>query len=142
MWGVRVASRSGILSSAGVYREFLSLNARLLRACTDGQLKPTAEDRFAPNDHTDPLWDQRILTELAALSDALAPLIDRLSTVLARFGGYDTRFELALQRARSGQWDWVDTTNIDSCHRVWFQLHEDLVATLGIDRGTENAAGS
>ncbi|MEK8226978.1 hypothetical protein NKG05_14185 [Oerskovia sp. M15] len=32
---------------------------------------------------------------------------------------------------------WVDRTDVDSCHRVWFELHEDLVATLGIDRGTE-----
>jgi hypothetical protein len=28
-------------------------------------------------------------------------------------------------------------TGVDSCHRVWFELHEDLVATLGIDRATE-----
>jgi len=28
----------------------------------------------------------------------------------------------------------VDHTDVDSCHRVWFELHEDLIATLGIDR--------
>lgn len=121
-----------------VYRDFLPLNARLLRACTHWQLKPTTDDQFAPNDHTDPAWDQPILAELAALSDALAPLVDRLAVLLARFGHYDARFKRALQRAQGGQHAWVDKTDIDSCHRVWFQLHEDLVATLGIDRGTEN----
>lgn len=125
-----------------VYREFLPLNVQLLRACTDWQIKPTAEDRFAPNDHTDQAWDERILAELAALSEALTPLVGRLSDVLARFGDYDTRFEAARQRAQFGEHDWVDKTHIDSCHRVWFQLHEDLVATLGIDRGAETAAGS
>jgi len=30
---------------------------------------------------------------------------------------------------------WVDAIGIDSCHTVWFQLHEDLLATLGIPRG-------
>ncbi|WGW13441.1 transcriptional regulator [Saxibacter everestensis] len=125
-----------------VHREFLPLNSRLLRACTDWQIKPTDEDQFAPNDHADTAWDQRILVDLAALSDALSPLIGRLSDVLARFGGYDVRFETARQRAQSGQHHWIDKTDIDSCHRVWFQFHEDLIATLGIDRGAESTAGS
>ncbi|GAB3168608.1 hypothetical protein GCM10027059_31670 [Myceligenerans halotolerans] len=37
-----------------VHRDFLPLNARLLRAVTDWQLKPTGEDRLAANDHRDP----------------------------------------------------------------------------------------
>lgn len=120
-----------------VYRDFLPLNARLVRACTDWQIKPTDEDRLAPNDHADPAWDARILDELTALNVALAPLVERLAAVLTRFAGCDTRFDAALRRAQTGQNEWVDRTDIDSCHRVWFQLHEDLVATLGIDRRTE-----
>jgi hypothetical protein len=120
-----------------VYRDFLPLNARLVSACSDWQVKPTDEDRLAPNDHADPAWDARILDELTALSTALAPLIKRLTAVLARFAGFDNRFDTALRRAGAGQNGWVDRTDIDSCHRVWFQLHEDLVATLGIDRRTE-----
>lgn len=122
---------------AAVYRDFLPLNARLLRAVTDWQIKPTSEDRLAPNLHTDPNWDARILDELAALSAELAPIAGRLSGVLARFGGYASRFESAVRKARSGEVNWVDKTDVDSCHRVWFQLHEDLIATLGIDRHTE-----
>ncbi|MBE1877590.1 transcriptional regulator [Myceligenerans pegani] len=118
-----------------VHRDFLPLNARLLRAVTDWQLKPADGDRLAPNTHDDGAWDDRVLAELAALSTALVPLAGRLTATLARFGGYDDRFEAALRRARAGHHDWVDRTGIDSCHRVWFQLHEDLVATLGIDRG-------
>jgi hypothetical protein len=38
----------------GVYHEFLPLNALLLRACTDGQLKRAVGDRLVPNDHSDP----------------------------------------------------------------------------------------
>lgn len=120
-----------------VYRDFLPLNARLVRACTDWQVKPTDEDRLASNDHADSAWDARILDELTALNIALAPLIERLAAVLTRFAGCDTRFDAALRRAKAGQYEWVDRTDIDSCHRVWFQLHEDLVATLGIDRRTE-----
>jgi hypothetical protein len=31
-------------------------------------------------------------------------------------------------------WRWDDR---DSCHLVWLQFHEDLLATLGISRGSE-----
>lgn len=120
-----------------VYRDFLPLNTRLLRAVTDWQIRPTSEARFTPNTHTDNAWDQRVLDELVALGAALSPLTDRLCRVLARFDGYAARYEVALHKALSGQHHWVDTTGVDSCHRVWFQLHEDLVATLGIDRRTE-----
>ncbi|MEV4177244.1 transcriptional regulator [Nonomuraea sp. NPDC049709] len=121
----------------GVYREFLPLNALLLRACTDWQLRPTAGDRLAVNDHSDPAWDARILDELAGIDRALTPLAGRLGDVLTRFRGYDTRFTTALARARAGEGAWVDRTDVDSCHRVWFELHEDLIATLGIDRHAE-----
>lgn len=121
----------------GVYRDFLSLNTRLVKACTDWQLRPTGADRLASNDHADPAWDARVLEELAALSAALVPLVARLTDVLARFAAYDTRFDAALHRARDGRHQWVDGSDVDSCHRVWFQLHEDLLATLGIDRGAQ-----
>jgi len=120
-----------------VYRDFLPLNTRLQQACTHWQLRPAPGDRLAANDHSDHPWDARVLAELAAIDHALAPLANRLGDILARFGGYDTRFAAALQRARAGENGWVDRTDIDSCHRVWFELHEDLIATLGLDRGTE-----
>lgn len=124
---------------AAVYREFLPCNARLLRAVTDWQIKPTEADKFAPNDHTDRARDERVLDELAALGRELAPLAERLSAVLVRFDGYAARYESALHRAEEGETDWIDKNDVDSCHRVWFQLHEDLIASLGIDRGSESA---
>ncbi|GAA4901343.1 hypothetical protein LX16_0443 [Stackebrandtia albiflava] len=126
---------------AAVHRDFLPLNARLVEAVTDWQIAPTADDRLAVNDHTDPARDAGVLRELAALGTALRPLNARLTEVLSRFDGYAGRFDSALRRAGAGQTDWVDKTHVDSCHRVWFQLHEDLVATLGIDRRAETGPG-
>lgn len=120
-----------------VYREFLPLNALVLQACTDWQLRPTAGDRLAVNDHSDPDWDAGVLSELAGIDRVLTPLADRLGSVLARFRGYDERFTAALARAQAGEGAWVDGTDVDSCHRVWFELHEDLIATLGLDRHAE-----
>ncbi|MEW2356253.1 transcriptional regulator [Spirillospora sp. NPDC029432] len=117
-----------------VFRRFLPLNALLLSACTDWQLRPADGDRLAVNDHSDPEWDAGVLHELAGISRALTPLTDRLGNVLTRLRGYDVRFAAALARARAGDNDWVDRTDVDSCHRVWFELHEDLLATLGLHR--------
>jgi len=117
-----------------VYRSFLPLNGRLQQACTDWQLRPTPGDRLAGNDHSDAAWDARVLDELAAIDRGLGPLVTRLAGLLARFGGYDERFAAARRRAAAGEAGWVDGTHVDSCHRVWFELHEDLVATLGISR--------
>ncbi|MFI7533900.1 transcriptional regulator [Streptosporangium sp. NPDC049376] len=117
-----------------VHRRFLPLNALLLQACTDWQLRPAANDRLAVNDHSDPTWDAGVLHELACVGRALTPLVDRLGHVLTRFRGYDTRFAAALARAQAGDGAWVDRTDVDSCHRVWFELHEDLIATLGLTR--------
>ncbi|MFT4200505.1 hypothetical protein [Gordonia sp. (in: high G+C Gram-positive bacteria)] len=121
------------------YREFLPLNGRLVKAVTDWQMRPTDADRFAVNDHRDGEWDGRVLDELAAISADARPIVGAVARVLARFDGYLDRYDAALLRARSGGHDWIDKTDRDSCHKVWFQLHEDLIATLGIDRHTGGA---
>ncbi|MEV7228130.1 transcriptional regulator [Polymorphospora sp. NPDC051019] len=132
-----LAHTGGAEALRRVHRDFLPLNGLLRRACTDWQLRPTPDDPLAANDHTDPEWDAGVLHELAIVDRALTAVVDRLGVILARFHGYDTRFSAALTRARAGEVAWVDRTDVDSCHRVWFELHEDLLATLGIDRGKE-----
>lgn len=117
------------------YAAFLPQNGLLLRAVTDWQLRPEAGNRLSANDHTDPTWDGAVLTTLHDINRQLRPLADRLAAVLLRFSGYAARFDAALTHARAGKTAWVDRTDVDSCHRVWFELHEDLVATLGINRG-------
>ncbi|WP_392542708.1 hypothetical protein [Oryzobacter telluris] len=56
-----------------------------------------------------------------------------LTASLGRFAGYRARFLTALFRADDDP-AWLAGTSVDSCHRVWFELHEDLVATLGVSR--------
>jgi hypothetical protein len=117
-----------------VYDEFLPLNALLQQACTDWQLRPTPSDPLAANDHTDPAWDSGVLHELTVIDRALVSLTGQLTAILPRFRGYDVRFSTALENARRGDTAWVDRSDVDSCHRVWFELHEDLLATLNVKR--------
>lgn len=120
-----------------VHKAFENLNGRLVRACTDWQLRPTASDRLASNDHSDPVWDARVLDELTVIGGELNQLIRVLADVLGRFGGYDEWFSAALTSARAGEGQWVAGVGVPSCHAVWMELHEDLLSTLGIPRGAE-----
>ncbi|WP_369386608.1 transcriptional regulator [Streptomyces sp. CG1] len=119
------------------HKAFEALNGRLVKACTDWQLRPTESDRLASNDHSDPAWDARVLDELTVIGGELTRMISGLADALARFGGYDKRFSAALTRARAGEGRWVAGVGVASCHAVWMELHEDLLSTLGIPRGAE-----
>ena len=109
-----------------------------MRACTDWQLRPIDGDPLAINDHTDRPWDGRVLNTLSSLSGELRSLCRDLGDRLTRFRGYDVRFGAALKRAEDGDLSWVNRPRADSCHTVWMELHEDLVATLGVQRGAES----
>ena len=132
-----LASTGSTPSVRKSYEEFLLHNGRLLRASTDWQLRPSDVDALAINDHTDKAWDQRVLNTLSALTEELRSLCLALGGRLSRFRGYDARFSAALQRVETGDLSWVNRPKVDSCHTVWMELHEDLVATLGIRRGAE-----
>jgi hypothetical protein len=62
----------------------------------------------------------------------------RLTGILQRLEGYDTRYVAALERAARGDGEWADDMTRDSCHKVWFELHEDLLASLGLTRENES----
>jgi hypothetical protein len=106
-------------------------------ACTDWQIRPTRFDPMEFNDHTDWRWDDRVLQKLASLGRSFRRLCDQLAESLGRFGGYADLYSSALHKAEAGQRAWVDAHDRDSLHIVWIQFHEDLLATLGIPRGSD-----
>lgn len=120
---------------------FVRLNQRFLSTLTRWQIRPQAWDRLAANDHDDPVWDGRVLDELASYGRRLGPLCAALTGALDRFAGYDDRYAAALAAAEAGRLAYVDGVQVDSCHTVWIQLHEDLLATLGLERGEATDRG-
>ena len=121
----------------GLHAEFVGLNPRFTKACTDWQIRPRDANPMAFNDHTDWPWDERVLGTLTSLGRALTVLGGGLAGLLARFDGYTARYGTALGRVDRGERRWVDSPEVDSCHTVWVQLHEDLLSTLGLPRGSD-----
>jgi hypothetical protein len=122
---------------AHAHTTFLPLNRQVGSACTDWQVRPTRADPIALNDHSDWRWDERVLRTLAAVDGSFRCLCDGLSEYLKRFGRYADLYSAALGKAEAGEPAWVDAPDRDSCHMVWMQFHEDLLATLGIPRGSD-----
>ncbi len=118
------------------YSDFLELNPRLLAVCTDWQVVDSPDGPVV-NDHSDPGRDQEVLERLADLHERVVPITDALAGSLWRFRGYTGRLEAAHERVRAGDLEWITTPSIDSYHTVWFELHEDLLATLGRERSQE-----
>jgi hypothetical protein len=122
---------------AGAHRAFLPLNRQFGVVCTDWQIRPAPGEPMTFNDHTDQRWDGRILQALGSLQASFGRLCGQLSESLTRFDGYAGLYSSALGQVEIGHQAWVDAPGQDSLHVVWIQFHEDLLATLGIERGME-----
>lgn len=117
---------------AEAFDEFLMLNPELLDLCTAWQLR-SIDGVVTPNDHTDRAYDARVLDRLTDLDRRADVVCAALSAALLRFRRYRVQLSDALARSRSGELDYV-SDDMASYHSVWFQLHEDLLVTLGIPR--------
>jgi hypothetical protein len=145
-WGLTEAGRAvdaeriaGELEEAGTrtvvaaaYDGFLVLNPELLDLCTAWQMR-SVDGVVTLNDHSDAGYDARVLDRLTDLDRRAEVVCADLSAAMLRFRRYRVRLTDALARARSGARDYVSDSTA-SYHAVWFQLHEDLLATLGIPR--------
>lgn len=118
------------------YSRFLARNGDLLAVCTAWQLREV-DGQSTINDHADAAYDAGVLDQLGAVHGYVAPICAELAGSLERYSPYGPRLTTALDRVRAGDIDWFTKPMISSYHTIWFELHEDLLATLGIERGHE-----
>lgn len=144
------AALAAELDAAGVrqqvevaYGKFNRLACVEHAICADWQVvdAPSIAGRRL-NDHSDPDYDRAVLGRLAQFNDQLAQLLGELSGLLARYGSYAPRFTHAIDRLANGEIDAMARPSIDSYHTVFFELGEDLIATLGLRRANEEVAPS
>ncbi|MBA3654177.1 MAG: MarR family transcriptional regulator [Actinobacteria bacterium] len=121
------------------YRRFLAINETMLGCCTQWQLR-TVDGTPVPNDHTDAAHDAQAIAALAAIDDAVQPACADLALALDRYAAYGPRLRAARTKVEAGDTDWFTKPLIDSYHTVWFELHEDLLVTLGIERSKEGSS--
>lgn len=127
--------RSNVVS---IFERFIPLNREMLEICTRWQLHIIGDVEVV-NDHADLDYDLGVISALDGLDAMVQPLCASLAGLLERFGSYGSRFSHALKMVHSGRTDWFAKPGIDSYHSVWFELHENLLATLGMQRGDAKA---
>ena len=115
------------------YQQFLGINQELIGVCTNWQVKPDG----SMNDHADADYDAGVIADLGAIDERVQPVCTQLATTMLRFGGYGGRLGEALDKVRAGETQWFTSPACDSYHTIWFELHEDLLQTLGIERAKE-----
>ncbi len=124
---------------ARAHTDFLPLNRLHGTACTNWQLHPTSWDPTGRNDHTDLRWDAAALDDLDARRRGprrdLRPAHRRPRSLRRLRRGPPRRPASA---CRTGDAAWLDGPDRASCQLVWIGFHEDLLATLGIPRGSDN----
>ena len=117
------------------YQSFKELNPKLLQVCSDWQMRKLGQSHIL-NDHADADYDAKVLSRLMRIDDPAQQVCVELANRLSRFGVYRPRLSSALERALGGDIAYV-ADSLESYHAVWFQLHEDLLVTLGISRDEE-----
>lgn len=133
------AGTRGVVEST--YVRFLELNTQVLEVCTDWQVVQLGGQQVV-NDHADAEHDTAVLARFSELHVEAVPVVAALSGALDRLGGYTGRLAHAHDRVLSGDHTWLTRPTVDSYHTVWFELHEDLLATLGRSRSDERGDGA
>lgn len=129
----RSGARGAIAAS---YEDFLVLNTEFLDICSAWQIV-IVDGQEVVNDHGDVTHDRGVLDRLDVVHERALRLTDKLGASSPRFSGYAERLTAAQARVASGETEWLTRPTIDSYHSVWFELHENLLASLGRRRSQE-----
>lgn len=115
------------------YVRFEDINSDLKALITKWQVRRIGGSDF-PNDHTDREYDSAVIDSLGRLHDRADKVFEGLSQELPRLRIYRDKLSYALEKAEDGATEWVSDVKIESYHTVWFELHEDLLCLLGLER--------
>jgi hypothetical protein len=115
------------------YRRFLAHNREVLELCTAWQVRDV-DGRSVANEHDDPAYDRHIIDSLGRVDDQVQPVCVELGEALGRFARYGPGLRHARERVEAGDGSYFTAPALPSYHSLWFELHEDLLATLGLER--------
>ncbi|HOZ58614.1 MAG TPA: hypothetical protein PKY70_10535, partial [Nakamurella multipartita] len=113
---------------------FETINAQFLTAMSSWQQIDTGGGQKVTNDHSDSVYDEKVIGRLEKLIRRLTPLLAALGAHDGRFARYPQRFATAMAAIDAGRHELVSSPTVDSVHNIWFEFHEDLLRTLGRER--------
>jgi hypothetical protein len=112
------------------YDRFMQLNTRVLKVCSEWQLR----DGDVPNDHSDRDYDASVVDRLSELHRRSGRCIGAIAECASRYAPYVARLDSCVERLHAGDRAAFTAVMAESYHTVWFELHQDLLLTLGRER--------
>ena len=128
-WARLPAGSEAETAAKEAYERFLALDLQVKEIVTTWQLEGGSGESFSAEE-----W--KLVDRLSQVHQKTG-FLRRLSEVAPRFGNYRTRLSGALQQLEDGNRPFLSGLMVDSYHTVWWQLHEDLLAALGIARSDD-----
>ena len=129
----------GTKNASAALDAFHPLDQRMKETVTAWQLRSIGGEQVL-NDHSDPIYDRRVLGQLAALHQDVSEWLAGMKNAPRSIAQYRARLDRAMQSARhDGRF--IASPAVDSYHGVWFELHEALIQLAGRKRAAESAAG-
>jgi hypothetical protein len=120
--------RHGHTGLLALHQEFVPLNALVKAAVSEWQLVGADEARR-----------DRVRAAMAAQHETATDLTARMAVELERMSRYGPRLAAAKARFDEGDDSALTRPLSESYHDIWMELHQDLLLTLDIPRGTEDA---
>jgi pyruvate,orthophosphate dikinase len=115
------------------YGDFDRVNSKVKQLVTDWQIRRIGGLQVV-NDHTDQEYDFMILSRLFDLRGQTERIFSELLPIVGRYGSYRKRLDLAVEKIKEGNPDYLSKPSLDSYHTVWFEFHEDLLNLMGKKR--------
>lgn len=115
------------------YDRFLQLNERLLKICSDWQVRRLG-GLEQPNDHSDAAYDYAVIDRLAEMHERARVFLRKIGACAPRFAAYGPRLDACVERLLTGDPKAFTAPLAESYHTVWFELHQDFLLTLGLER--------
>jgi DNA-binding PadR family transcriptional regulator len=131
--------RWGSTNAIAALDAFHPLDQRMKETVTAWQLREIGGQQVL-NDHTDSIYDRRVLGRLTSLHQDTHEWLSSLKAAPKSVNQYLARLDRALQSARLDD-RFIASPAVDSYHGVWFELHEALMLLAGRSRAEESAAG-
>jgi hypothetical protein len=128
-WARLPAGSEAETAAKDAYERFLALDLQVKEIVTTWQLEGGSGDTFSPEE-----W--KLIDRLAQVHQKTG-FLRRLSELAPRFSTYRPRLTSALEQLEEGNRPYFSGLMVDSYHTVWWQLHEDLLAALGIPRSED-----
>lgn len=109
---------------AAYERDFLPVNVEFKQLCAEWQTEGESFER---------------LERLVEVHERIEAFLVDAGGVAPRFERYSDRLGAAADRVQDGDGSALVHPLGDSYHNVWFELHEDLIVTLGRSRADEES---